>query len=373
MIVPYYNIHKEFKRIEKPFVNSISKIGNSGKFILGKNLDIFEKKIQKIVGSKNIIGVANGTDALELAISALNIPIGSEIISVANTFVSTINSIIRSGCTPVLCDIDTSLNIDPLKIERLITKKTKAIIAVHLNGMPCCMNKINLIAKKFNINVIEDCAQSILSEYNKKKIGNSNNICCFSLHPTKNFGGIMDGGFISTNNNKVSKKIRIMRNHGLKDRGIVNFVGQNSRLSEVNASALLKKLKYLKKDTQHKIKLAKIYDKYLDKNNLILPNYGCCKRIVHTYHRYVIRTTKRKDLIAFLKKNKIETKVHYEKSIHHQNSILKHLKIPYKLELTEKINKETISLPINQFLDIRQIKFVVKIINSFFKKNIKII
>ena len=368
MIVPYYNINKEFPRIEKSFINSIKKIGKSGNFILGKNLDIFEKKLQKIIGSKNIIGVANGTDALELAISALKIPTGSEIISVSNTFISTINAILRSGCKPVLCDIDETLNVNPLKIEKLITKKTKAIIVVHLNGMPCCMNKINLIAKKFKLKVIEDSAQSILSEYEGKKIGNSKNICCFSLHPTKNFGGIMDGGFISTNNNIVCKKIKIMRNHGLKDRGIVDYVGQNSRLSEINASVLIKKLNYLKKDTIHKIKLARIYDKFLDKKNILTPNYGCCRKIVHTYHRYVIRTKNRRRLIEYLKKNNIETKIHYEKNIHQQKSILKKIKIPYKLELTEKISAETISLPINQFLNIRQIKYVVKVINNYFLK-----
>ena len=370
MIVPYYNINKEFPRIEKSLINSIKKIGHSGNFILGNNLDIFEKKLQKIIGSKNIIGVANGTDALELSISALNIPLGSEIISVSNTFISTINSILRSGCRPVLCDIDETFNIDPLKIEKLITKKTKAIIAVHLNGMPSCMNKINLIAKKYKLKVIEDSAQSVLSEYEGKKIGNSKNISCFSLHPTKNFGGIMDGGFISTNNNTISKKIKIMRNHGLKDRGIVDYVGQNSRLSEINASALVQKLNYLKKDTVHKIKLAKIYDKLLDKKNIITPYYGCCKKIVHTYHRYVIRTKNRKKLIEYLRKNNIETKIHYEKNIHQQKSILKKIKIPFELKRTEKISNETLSLPINQFLNPKQIKFVAETINDFFKKNI---
>lgn len=369
MIVPYYNITKEFSRIEKSFINSVKKIGHSGNFILGNNLEIFEKKMQKIIGSKNIIGVANGTDALELAISALNIPPGSEVITVSNTFISTINAIIRSACKPVLCDIDETFNIDPLKIEKLITKKTKAIIVVHLNGMPCCMSKINLIAKKFKLWVIEDSAQSILSEYGGKKIGNSKNICCFSLHPTKNFGGLMDGGFISSNSKVISKKLKIMRNHGLKGRGIVNYVGQNSRLSEINASALVQKISYLKKDTLNKIKLAKIYDIYLNKNKVITPNYGCCRKIVHTYHRYVIRTKNRKKLIKYLKKNKIETKIHYEKNIHQQKSILKKLKIPFKLKQTEKISNETISLPINQFLNSKQIKFVSKTINNFFKKS----
>lgn len=369
MIVPYYNIQKEFKRIEAPLLKSISKIGNSGNFILGKNIDIFEKKLQNYIFSKNIIAVANGTDALELAISALNIPKGSEIITVANTFISTVNAILRSGCVPVLCDINETLNIDPLKIERLITKKTRAILAVHLNGMPCCMNKINNIAKNYNIKVIEDCAQSILTEYDGKKIGNTNNICCFSLHPTKNFGGIMDGGFISTNNNYVSQKLKIMRNHGLRNRGEVSYIGQNSRLSEINASALIKKLQYLKKDTFHKRKLAKFYDNNLNKDFLSTPNYGCCKNIIHTYHRYVIRIKNRNKLIEYLTKKKIETKIHYQKNIHQNKSILKHLKIPYELKITNQLSKENLSLPINQFLDFSHTSYVVESINDFFKNN----
>jgi len=369
MKVPYYNIHKEFERIERPLIESIKKIGFSGNFILGKHLDAFEKKMQKIIGSKNVIAVANGTDALELAISALDIPTGSEIISVSNTWISTINSILRSGCKPVLCDIDETFNIDPFKIERIITKRTKAIIAVHLNGLPCYMKHINIIARKYKLKIIEDSAQSILSEFRGKKIGNTKNVCCFSLHPTKNFGGIMDGGFISTNNDRISKKIRIMRNHGLRGRGVVDYVGQNSRLSEINASALLEKVKYLNKDTLHKIKLAKIYDKFLDKKNIITPNYGRDKEIIHTYHRYVIRTKRRKELIEYLRNNKIETLIHYEKNIHQQKSILKKLKIPYRLKVTENISKETLSLPINHFLNEEQIKFVIKKVNNFFNNN----
>ena len=367
MIVPYYNIDKEFKRIEGPLIDSIREIGHSGNFILGKYIDTFEKKLKKNIGSKSIIAVANGTDALELAISALDIPKDSEIISVSNTWISTINSILRSGCKPVLCDIDESFNIDPFKIEKLISKKTKAIIAVHLNGLPCRMNHINSLAKKYKLKVIEDCAQSIMSEYRGKKIGNSKNICCFSLHPTKNFGGIMDGGFISTNDLSISKKIRIMRNHGLKDRGIVHYVGQNSRLSEINASALSKKLKFLNEDTLKKVKFAKIYNKFLNKDHIIIPDYDANSEVMHTYHRYVIRTKKRKELIEYLRKNKIETKVHYEKDIHEQKALFKKLKIPYKLKVTEKLGKETISLPINHFLNEVQIKYVIKTINNFFK------
>ena len=368
MKVPYYNINKEFNRIKKPFIEDLKKIGSSGNFILGRNLKLFEEKLKKIIGCKNVIGVANGTDALELAISALNIKKNTEIISVSNTFISTINAILRSGCKPVLCDIDNTFNIDPTKIERLINKKTSAIIAVHLNGMPCCMDEINSIARKHKIQVIEDSAQSILSEYNGKKIGNSKNICCFSLHPTKNFGGIMDGGFISTKDKVLANKIKIMRNHGLQKRGIVKYVGQNSRLSEINSNALIKKIGYLKKDTLHKIKLAKYYDNFLDKKKIITPDYGCCKKILHSYHRYVIRVKKRKSLMKYLKSNGIETKIHYEKNIHRQRSIFKKLKIPFKLDKTDKISQETLSLPINQFLSLNHVKYVTKKINEFYNK-----
>jgi UDP-2-acetamido-2-deoxy-ribo-hexuluronate aminotransferase len=366
MNVNYYNIKKEFKRIENAAIKTFKNIGLTGNYILGNNLKKFEKRISQLLKCRYVVGVANGTDALEIALATENIKKGTEIITTSNTFISTVNAIINYGCTPVFVDIDETLNIDPSKIEEAITKKTSAIIPVHLNGMPSCLNKINKIANKFKLKVVEDSAQSILSKYNKRYIGNSDNLSCFSLHPTKNLGGIGDGGFITTNNKIKFKKILLLRNHGLAKRGEVKIPGRNSRLDEINAGILNLKLNYLVNDIKRKIKISKLYDKYLT-NKIDKPNYGCCKGITHTFHRYVIRVKRRKEFLNFLKKNKIEAKIHYEKNIHKQNKFKLYLKNKKRLLVTDTLSNKIVSLPINQFLSDSQIKFVIKKINYFYK------
>lgn len=365
MKINYYQINREFDRIKVPALKVFREILSNGKFILGKHLKKFEDNISKIIGCNYTIGVSNGTDAIEIALAAENIPKGSEIITTSNTFIATVNAIINYGCKPVFADIDETFNIDPKKIENIITKKTSAIIPVHLNGMPACLKKINSIAKKYKLKVIEDTAQSILSKYNGRVLGNGKNLSCFSLHPTKNLGGISDGGFITTNDRSKYKIIKYIRDHGLAKRGVVKLPGRNSRLSEINAAILNLKIKYIYKDLENKIKFSKMYDRYLS-DKLIKPYYGCCRGVRHTFHRYVIRVNKNRDkLLKYLHKNGIEAKVHYEKNIHDQIKFKKYLRKNQKLHLTDQITKQTISLPINQFLKLDEIKYIIKKINFF--------
>ena len=366
MKVKYYNIDKEFKRIEKKSIQVFKNIGLSGNYILGDHLKKFEQKISQILNCKYVVGVGNGTDALEISLAAENIRKGSEIITTSNTFISTVNAIINYGCIPVFVDIDDTLNIDPSKINKVITKKTSAIIPVHLNGMPASIDKIKKISKIHKLKIIEDSAQSIMSKYNKKFIGDSFNLSCFSLHPTKNLGGLGDGGFITTNSKSKYKKILLLRNHGLAKRGEVKIPGRNSRLDEINASILNLKLNFLKNDTKRKIEISKIYDTKLS-NKIKKPFYGCCKGITHTFHRYVIRVKKRQKLLNFLKKNEIDAKVHYEKNIHKQNKFKQYLKKNQKLEVTDKYSNEVVSLPINQFMSDSEVLYVINKINYFYK------
>jgi len=228
------------------------------------------------------------------------------------------------------------------------------------------MLKINEIAKKYKIKIVEDCAQSILSKYNNKFIGNSNNICCFSLHPTKNLGGIGDGGFITTNNKLNYNRIKVLRNHGIFHRDKVKFAGRNSRLDEINALILNLKINYLKEDTERKKNIAKIYSKNLSEE-ILKPNLGCCKGIVHTYHRYVVRVKNRKKLIKYLKKNNIDVKVHYETSLHKNKFLQKFLNKKNNLNMTNIFSREILSLPINSFLSDKQIYYCIKIINKFYQ------
>ena len=367
MKVKYYNIDKEFQRSYKKFNKHFLDFKKTGNLLLGKHLNNFEKKLSNMIGSKHVLGVANGTDALELSIKSLNPPNNSEIITTSNTFVSTVNSIINVGCKPVFADIDTNYNIDPNKIENHINKKTFAIMPVHLNGLPACMNKIRKISKKYNLHIIEDAAQSILSTYHGKYIGNQKNLACFSMHPTKNLGVLGDGGFISTNDTALFKKLKLLRNHGLKD-GKSIMVGRNSRLNEINSLVAYLRLDFLKQDTLIKQKIANFYNQNLT-SNVITPRNDCCRDNTHAYHRYVVRVPNRDKLIKYLTKNNIEVKVHYPKNIHEYKIFTKYLKNNTNLTNTLNYSKEILSLPCNHFMSIKHAEFVVNKINRYYESS----
>ena len=365
MRVKYYNIDKEFQRSYRKFNKYFSDFKRTGNLLLGKHLNNFEKKLSDLLGSKYVLGVANGTDALELSINSLNPPKNSEIITTSNTFVSTVNSIINVGCKPVFADIDSSYNIDPNRIEKHINKNTFAIMPVHLNGLPACMNKIRKISKKFNLHIIEDAAQSILSTYDGKYIGNQKNLACFSMHPTKNLGVLGDGGFISTNDSSLFEKLKLLRNHGLEN-GKSIMVGRNSRLNEINSLVAYLRLDFLKKDTQKKQKIADFYSQNLT-SNVVTPINDCCRKNTHTYHRYVVRAPDREKLIRYLIKKNIEVKVHYPKNIHEYEIFKKYLKNNTNLNNTLNFSKEILSLPCNHFMAIKQAEYVVKKINKYYE------
>jgi dTDP-4-amino-4,6-dideoxygalactose transaminase len=366
-MVKYYNIDKEFIRIEIDFLKKIKKHLRTGNFILGENLYEFEKKISNLLKSKYVLGVANGTDALELAMLAIDIKKDDEVITAPNSFISTANAIINVGAKPVFADIDENFNLDPNKIEKCITGKTKVIMPVHLNGFPSCMNKIKEIAKKYNLYVIEDVAQSILSKFGNKYLGTIGDIGCFSLHPTKNLGALGDAGFITTQNKKLFFKLKYLRNHGLGKSDEIVLVGRNSRLDEIQAIALNLKLKFLKKDTIAKRKNAKIYFQELQNlPNIKLPKLNCCEIAEHVYHRFVIRCIKDRDLLfKFLLKKNIEVKIHYSKNIHDQEPIKK-ICGRNKFPVADKLSREIISLPINQFTTSNEIKKICNYIKIFY-------
>lgn len=366
MRVDYYKINKDFLRIKKNFLKKISNLGKNGDFILGSSVLKLENNLKKLLNVKYVVGVANGTDALELALLATGIKPGHEVITVSNSFVSTANAILNVGAKPIFADIDNTFNINPDKIENLITKKTFAIMPVHLNGLPCCMNKINKIKKKYKLKVIEDAAQSILSVYDNKYTGTIGDVGCFSMHPTKNLGVIGDGGFITTNNKIFYNKIIRIRNHGLEKNQNVNLIGRNSRLDNIHAEYATLRIKDLKKDIAIRNKIAEQYNSELSKY-VKVPFLGCCKKVYHTYHRYVIMTKKRNKLFNYLREKKIDVKIHYVKNIH-QLSAFKKISKNVNLPITNLVSKEMISLPCNHFMKKKEVDYVIKVIKSFFKK-----
>ena len=366
--IRYVEINKNYKKIKNDFLFQINNIGNNGDFILGKKVKEFENKLKKVVKSKYIATCANGTDAIEISLNILNIKKNDEVITVANTWVSVANAIINVGAKPVFVDIDESLNIDPLLIEKLITKKTKCIIATHLNGLPCKIDQIKKIAKKYKIKMIEDCSQAIGSKYKNLTVGNYAEISTYSLHPTKNLGVFGDGGFIGTNNKNFYKKFITLRNNGLINRDVAKYVGRNSRLDNLQAIVGILLLKKFKNHIKIRRNNALYYNKYFSKLKrfIQIPMDSFNKNTLHTFHRYVLLCNKRNQLLRYLLNNNVEAKVHYPINIHEQATFKKYNK--NKLFKTNMLNKKILSLPIHENLSKKDLNRVIYLIKKFYNR-----
>jgi len=335
---------------------------NSGNYILGKNLQNFENKFSKYVGSNHSIGVNSGYDALFLSLKCLNLPKNSEVILSSCSYIAAVNAVIANNLKPVLVEPNiNTYNIDVNKIEEKINKNSKVILITHLYGKSCEMDKILKIKRKHNLYLIEDCAQSHGSRFKKKLTGSFGEFGCFSFYPTKNLGALGDGGLITTNKKYYYNRLKEMRNYGFRKKNYSNIIGVNSRLDDFQALFLNKKLKTLDKMNNHKIKLAKIYDKLLSRK-LIKPLIT--KDNKNIFHIYPVRYNKRNELINHLLKNKIQALCHYPVPPHKQNSLKKFFK-KQKYPISEKIHKTVMSLPISFSHSEKDVRYVCKIINKF--------
>ena len=363
MKIPFNDLTRQYKSIEHTADRAVKKVLESGWFILGKNLEKFEEEFADFVGKKYGVGVASGTDALFLALLSFGIKKGDEIITVPNTAIPTIAAISATGAVPVLVDINDFYTVDVSKIEEKITEKTKAIIPVHLYGQPCQMDLILNIAKKHNLFVIEDCAQSHGAEYKGKKVP-AGDIGCFSFYPTKNLGAYGDGGMIVTNNKKISQKLKLLRNYGETKRFTHVIKGYNSRLDEIQAAILRIKLKHLDTWNQKRRRIAKLYSELLS-DLMSVPKED--KNSKHVYHLYIVRTEKRNKLKDFLFSRGIGTNIHYPIPVHLQKS---YSDLGYKkgfLPKCEKYAKEVLSLPIFPELRKNEVEYICNAITEFFK------
>lgn len=365
-------ISLQYKKTKKQIDKAIFETIKNGNFILGENVKKIEEKIANLVGTEYAIGVNSGTDALFLSLKALGIKNGDEVITTPFSFIATAEAIANTGAKPIFVDIDPkTFNIDVLKIKRAITKRTKAIIPVHLYGQMADMKEIIKIAKKHKLFVIEDAAQAIGA---KQKIngkwemaGGVGHIGCFSFFPTKNLGAFGDGGMITINDRKLAGEIKLLRNHGATKKYYHEILGVSSRLDELQAAILLAKFSYLNTWDKKRHNVAKFYDKNLrNVGDIILPEL--LKNNYHIYHQYTIRTKHRDALKDFLEKNGVPTAIHYPLSLHLQ-PLFKNL--GYKQGIcpeVEKASKEVLSLPIYPELSLNEQKFVIKAIKKFFEK-----
>ena len=343
---------------------AISMVLDSGWYILGNEVQLFEEEFASYIGVAHGIGVGSGTEALHLALSACGIGRGDEVITVSHTAVATVAAIELAGATPVLVDIDPDFyTIDPEKIKSAITSRTKAIIPVHIYGHPADMDPIVEIAEKHNLKVIEDCAQAHGAKYKEKRVGSIGNMGCFSFYPTKNLGALGDGGMVVTNNEKLAEKAKLLREYGWAERYVSHFAGWNTRLDEIQAAILRVKLKHLDEDNSKRMCVAEIYNTKLSDTDLILPKQR--ENSKHVYHLYVIRSPKRDEFLAFLKKEGVCVSIHYPMPVHLQPAY-RHLQARDKLPETEKVAKEIISLPLYPELSESEVKFIHESIREFY-------
>ena len=361
-MIEYENLKKSNKKFFQEYQKSFEKILKSGWYILGKQVQKFEENFSKYLNIKNCVGVANGLDALTIAVQSLNLPKESEILVPSNTYIATVLAIINNGHKPVLVEpkLDT-YNIDPKEIEKKITSKTKALLIVHLYGKPCEMGEILKICKKNKLFLIEDCAQSHGAKYKNRMTGTFGDFGCFSFYPTKNLGAIGDAGALVCHNDKFCQKVKKIRNYGSGKKYYNEEMGCNSRLDEIQAGFLNIKLKFLDKLTSHKRKLAQIYLENL-KDDFIKPVVE--KDFFDVYHIFNIRHEKRDELKEFLLKKGVKTEIHYPIPPHKQKALKSFFK-GQKFLLAEKIHKTTLSLPIAYFHTEDDIMKVCKVMNKF--------
>ncbi len=364
MRIPFFDFTREASRISSEIEAAFHRVLVSGRYILGQELDSFEKAFAKYCSSRYALGVASGTDALFLALKSLGIGPGDEVITVANTFAATALAILYTGATPVFVDIEKdSFLMDSQRVEDAVTKRTRAIIPVHLYGQCADMDKIRLVASKHGLFVVEDACQAHGALYKARPAGSLGDVAAFSFYPTKNLSCYGDGGMVVTNDKVLYERLFLLRNYGQKDRYHYSVVGYNSRLDEIQAAVLRVKLGYLDRWTEKRLGIARKYDQALGKARKVSPRLDNGSR--HAYHLYVAAVSERDNLMSYLRDRGIETMIHYPVPLHRLDPF-KNSCVYRDLENTEKRSAEILSLPMNQWLEQDEVEYIADSIRRFY-------
>jgi len=367
MKVNFVDLGRQTSSIREEINKAIAKVIDCSGFILGEEVESFEKEFANYCGVKYAAGVDNGTSAIELSLRALGIGEGDEVITQANTFIATATSISAAGAKPVLVDINPeNYNLDIKKIEKKITDKTKAIIPVHLYGNPTEMGAIRELADKYDLKIVEDACQSHGAKYKGKRVGSFGELSAFSFYPGKNLGAFGDSGIVVSNDEKLINNIKMMRNYGQSKKYYHDVFPFNRRLDGLQAAILRVKLKYLDEWNEKRRKKAKIYNSLL-KDMAVIPRIDPNNEPV--YHLYVVQVDKRDELLNYLNKNEVSAGIHYPIPIHLQ----KHFNyLGYQVQdfpVTEMISKRIISLPMFPELKKEEIEYVCEKIKEFYDRN----
>jgi dTDP-4-amino-4,6-dideoxygalactose transaminase len=363
MKVPFSILERQYKMYQEEYETKALEVLRKGWYILGEETEKFEKEYAKYVGTRYSLGIDNGLNALVLAFRALNIGQGDEVIVQGNTFIATVMGITINDATPIFVEPDEFYNINIEKIEEKITERTRAICVVHLYGQATKMDKVLELCKKYNLKLVEDCAQAHGAEFNGQKVGSFGDVGCFSFYPGKNLGCFGDGGAITTNNEEIYRKIKMLRSYGSEKKYHHIEVGYNARLDELQAGLLRIKLSHLSELTKEREEIVKRYLTEI-KNPLIqLPKLR--KNCTHVWHLFVIKVEDRDKFQKYLEENKIGTVIHYP--------IPPHLSEAYKYlgykagdyPITEDYANTVVSLPLYNGMTKEEIEYVIKKINEY--------
>lgn len=363
-MVKFLDMSLMHNKIKKEIMQAIEKVYDSNWYILGKEVELFEQEFANYCGVNYCIGVGNGLDALHLILRGYDIGKGDEVIVPSNTYIATALAVSYAGATPVFVEPnDKTYNIDANLIEKAITDKTKAIMAVHLYGQPCDMDAINDIAKKYNLKVIEDNAQSQGATYKERKTGSLGDAAGISFYPGKNLGALGDAGAVTTNNKELADKIRTLRNYGSNKKYYNEYKGYNSRLDEIQAAILRVKLKYLDECNEYRRRIANTYLNNITNKNIMLPSVDNSTNPV--WHQFIIRCSNRDRLQKHLESEGISTMIHYPVPIHKQKAYEEYNNMIGKFPISERMADEILSLPIYPEMSKSDIEKVIESINKY--------
>lgn len=368
MNIPLVDLKAQYAALENEMVAAVRRVMARCDFILGEAVSEFEKKFAEYVGVKHCVGVASGTDALSLALRAVGIEEGDEVLVPANTFIATALAVTQVGAKPVLVDVrPDTYNIDIDQLEASCTDRTRAIIPVHLYGQPAEMDAILAFAEKHGLVVIEDACQAHGAVYKGKRCGSIGVIGCFSYYPGKNLGAYGDGGAITTSDDTLEERLVMLRNYGQKVKYEHLMKGGNSRLDTIQAAILNVKLKRLDEWTHARVRNALLYEKYLGNvEELMLPAFDKKAEFSHVFHLYVVRAKRRDKLLGFLNEKGVSCGIHYPIPIHLQEAYADLEYSEGNFPVTEKAAREILSLPMYPELSEDQISYVADNIKEFY-------
>jgi dTDP-4-amino-4,6-dideoxygalactose transaminase len=363
-MIPFVDLHRQYVSIKTEIDKAITEVIRDTAFIGGKRITEFENEFAKWLGVKHCIGCANGTDSIEILLQAMEIGVGDEVIVPAISWISTSEAVSAVGATPIFVDIDEeTYTIDVIKIEEKISSKTKAIIPVHLYGHPADMPKIMEIAEKYNLKVLEDCAQAHGAKIEGQRVGTFGHAASFSFYPGKNLGAYGDAGGMTTNDDQIAQIARRIANHGQEGKHNHLMEGRNSRLDGLQAAILTVKLPHLNSWVDLRNRVAQIYLNGLDSDKFSLPNVK--SGLDHAWHLFVFRTEDRKNLMRYLKENGVETAIHYPTALPflpcYENRNFSPMDFPVAYEFQHKI----LSIPMFPELEDSEIEWVIKLLNEF--------